>query len=66
MRLDRYAIDVANKLQLKLFMSNKYVYAQIVNHSDGTVVAAASTIEKTLRQTLPGSGVDKGACTKYV
>lgn len=66
MRLDRFAQEVASKLQLKLFMSNRYVYAQIVRHSDGNVVASASTIESALRQGLPGSGVDKGACAKYV
>ncbi|KAK9824267.1 hypothetical protein WJX72_009070 [[Myrmecia] bisecta] len=50
--------------QLKLFMSNKYVYAQIVRMLDGHVVAAASTIEKPLRQSevLPSKS-DKQACS---
>ena len=38
---------------LKLFFSNKYSYAQIVRKSDGNIVAAASSIERTLRETLP-------------
>lgn len=37
---------------LKLFLSNKYTYAQIVRKADGHIVAAASTIEKTLQDGL--------------
>ena len=53
-------------LQLKLFISNKYAYAQIVRMSDGNIVAAASTIEKTAREGLAGSAVDRTACSKCV
>lgn len=53
-------------LQLKLFFSNKYAYAQIVRMLDGNIVAAASTIEKGTREGLTGSGVDKEACQRYV
>ena len=53
-------------LQLKLFLSNKYAYAQIVRMSDGNIVAAASTIEPAARQGLDGSLVDKTACSRYV
>jgi ribosomal protein L18 len=52
------------ELQLKLFISNKYAYAQIVRASDGNILAAASTIEKTARQGLNGSAVDKSACSR--
>ena len=38
---------------LKLYFSNKYSYAQIIRQGDGHIVAAASTIEKALRQQLP-------------
>lgn len=50
---------------LKLFLSNKYTYAQIVRKADGHIVAAASTIEKSLRQDLSSTS-DKVASTKYV
>jgi ribosomal protein L18 len=52
------------ELQLKLFISNKYVYAQILRASDGNILAAASTIEKSARDSLIGSAVDKTACSK--
>jgi len=50
---------------LKLFLSNKYTYAQIVRKADGHIVAAASTIEKSLRQDLSSTS-DKVGSTKYV
>jgi ribosomal protein L18 len=40
---------------LKLFLSNKYTYAQILRKSDGNVLAAASTIEKDLRKDCPST-----------
>jgi ribosomal protein L18 len=52
------------ELQLKLFISNKYAYAQIVRASDGNILAAASTIEKGARDGLIGSTVDKTACSR--
>lgn len=52
------------ELQLKLFVSNKYAYAQIVRASDGNILAAASTIEKGAREALTGSAVDRAACSK--
>ncbi|KAH7617517.1 putative 50S ribosomal protein L18 [Nannochloris sp. 'desiccata'] len=52
------------ELQLKLFISNKYAYAQIVRASDGNILAAASTIEKGARDGLIGSAVDKSACSR--
>lgn len=41
---------------LKLFFSNKYSYAQIIRSGDGHIVAAASTVEKALRESLPKTG----------
>lgn len=38
--------------QLKLNFSNKFSYAQILRSEDGHIVAAASTIEKDLRDSL--------------
>ena len=39
--------------QLKLNFSNKFSYAQILRSEDGHILAAASTIEKDLRESLP-------------
>ena len=52
------------ELQLKLFISNKYAYAQVVRASDGNILAAASTIEKGAREGLNSSAVDRLACSK--
>ena len=46
---------------LKLFLSNKNVYAQIVG--DGKVMAAASTVEKALAEGLQSKS-DAAACQK--
>lgn len=56
----------AKPYHVKLLISNKYAYGQIVNMLDGNIVAAASTIEKGLREGLTCSAVSKEACTKYV
>jgi ribosomal protein L18 len=40
---------------LKLHFSNKFSYAQILRGEDGHIVAAASTIEKALRDSLPNT-----------
>lgn len=56
------------ELQLKLFLSNKYAYAQIVRASDGNIVAAASTIEKAAQEGLAAGAqrslVDREACSR--
>ena len=63
----RGAINMQNALlkphQLKLFLSNKFVYAQVVRQADGRIVAAASSIEKALSQRLPSTS-NKDACSK--
>jgi len=50
---------------LKLFLSNKYTYAQIVRKADGHIVAAASTIEKALQEGL-ASLSDTTGSSRYV
>ena len=50
-------------LHLKIFLSNKYAYAQVVRmDGTGAVVAAASNIEKPLRLAATKRGLDKEAC----
>ncbi|CAG9465562.1 unnamed protein product [Pedinophyceae sp. YPF-701] len=41
---------------LKLFASNKYVYAQVLRKADGHIVASSSTIEKAVRDDLKAKG----------
>lgn len=53
--------------KLRLYISNKYAYAQIIRSIDGNIVAAASTIESSLKEELKNlSLVDKNACNTYV
>lgn len=49
-------------LHLKVFLSNKFAYAQVVRMTDGHIVASASTIEEALRPEARTSGVDRAAC----
>lgn len=56
--------SLTKSLQLKLFLSNRYVYAQILRLEDGNILAAASTIEKGIREGVSGSTVDKAACSR--
>lgn len=46
---------------LRLFLSNKYSYAQIMHKPQGHIVAAASSLEKTLREELPSTS-DQQVC----
>jgi hypothetical protein len=43
---------------LKLCLSNRYATAQVIRMADGHIVAAASSMEKALRESLH-NGVDK-------
>eukprot|EP00245_Coleochaete_scutata_P010558 TRINITY_DN3729_c0_g2_i1.p1 TRINITY_DN3729_c0_g2~~TRINITY_DN3729_c0_g2_i1.p1 ORF type:complete len:107 (+),score=31.14 TRINITY_DN3729_c0_g2_i1:142-462(+) len=49
--------------ELKHFFSNNYLYAQVIYSPTKEVVAAASTIEKSLRETLRSTS-DKEAAAK--
>ena len=51
-------------LQLKLFMSNKYAYAQIVRMVDGHIVAASASVEKTHREDATKRGLDAAGCSR--
>lgn len=46
--------------RLSVFRSGKNIYAQVIDDSRGTTVAAASTLDKELRGSLK-TGADKGA-----
>jgi large subunit ribosomal protein L18 len=46
--------------RLSVFRSGKHIYAQVIDDSVGRTVAAASSLDKTLRGTLR-TGADKAA-----
>ena len=42
--------------RLSVFRSSQHIYAQVISADGGTVVASASTVEKTLRGDLDATG----------
>ena len=46
--------------RLSVFRSNRHIYAQIIDDTKGVTLAAASSLEQTLRDELKG-GADKAA-----
>ena len=46
--------------RLSVFRSGKHIYAQIIDDVQGRTVAAASSVDKTLRESLK-TGADKAA-----
>jgi large subunit ribosomal protein L18 len=48
------------RLRLSVFRSSKHIYAQVIDDSAGRTVAAASTLDKGLRESLR-TGADRGA-----
>ena len=48
--------------RLSVFRSGKHIYAQVIDDAQGRTLAAASTIEKELRDSLK-TGADKDAAT---
>lgn len=48
--------------RLSVHRSGKNIYAQVIDDAQGRTIAAASTIDKTLRETLR-TGADKDAAT---
>lgn len=48
------------RLRLSVFRSSKHIYAQVIDDTKGTTIAAASSMEKDLRTSLK-TGADVGA-----
>jgi large subunit ribosomal protein L18 len=46
--------------RLSVFRSGKHIYAQVIDDAQGRTVAAASSLDKTLRESLK-TGADKSA-----
>ncbi|RMD61280.1 MAG: 50S ribosomal protein L18 [Alphaproteobacteria bacterium] len=51
------------RLRLSVFRSGKHIYAQIIDDGRGATVAAASTLDKTLKSRL-AKGSDKTAAAE--
>jgi large subunit ribosomal protein L18 len=49
-----------HRLRLSIFRSSKHIYAQVIDDAKGRTVAAASSLDKSLRTTLK-SGADVDA-----
>ena len=58
----RRAIKIAagDRPRLSVFRSSKHIYAQVIDDRKGETVAAASSLEKSLRESLK-TGADIGA-----
>ncbi|MGG5822810.1 50S ribosomal protein L18 [Falsiroseomonas sp. HW251] len=60
----RYQLKVKSggRPRLSVFRSGKHIYAQVIDDGQGRTVAAASSLEKTMREGLK-TGADKDAAT---
>jgi large subunit ribosomal protein L18 len=58
----RRAVKAAagNRLRLSVHRSSKHIYAQVIDDTKGQTLAAASSLEKTMREQLK-TGADIGA-----
>ena len=63
-RRTRHALRQASagRPRLSVFRSGKHIYAQIIDDSVGRTLAAASSLEKTLRESLR-TGADRAAAS---
>ncbi len=50
------------RARLSVFRSSKHIYAQVIDDSGGRTVAAASSLDKSLRESLR-TGADKDAAS---
>jgi large subunit ribosomal protein L18 len=63
-RRARYALRKAagDRPRLSVFRSGKHIYAQVIDDAAGRTLAAASSLDKSLREGLR-TGADKGAAS---
>ena len=60
LRVRKRVTGTADRPRLTVFRSNKNIYAQIIDDSEGRTLVAASTMEKPLAEKV-GHGGNKGA-----
>ncbi|HBP53672.1 MAG TPA: 50S ribosomal protein L18 [Synechococcus sp. UBA8638] len=57
-RVRRRIQGTAQRPRLAVFRSNNHIYAQVIDDGAQNTLAAASSIDKGLRQDLPGPGAN--------
>jgi large subunit ribosomal protein L18 len=55
-------LKAGGRPRLSVFRSGKHIYAQVIDDGQGRTLAAASSLEKPMREDLK-TGADKGAAT---
>ena len=55
LRSRRYIIGTAEKPRLNVYRSLSNIYAQVINDETGETIAAASTVEKNLKENYGGN-----------
>ena len=60
-RVRKRVSGTAERPRLNVFRSRSHIYAQIVDDQKGTTVAAASSLDKSLRTSLKSTGSIDGA-----
>ena len=55
LRSRRYIIGTAEKPRLNVYRSLANIYAQVINDETGETIAAASTVEKNLKENYGGN-----------
>ena len=55
LRSRRYIIGTAEKPRLNVYRSLSNIYAQVINDETGETIAAASTVEKDLKENYGGN-----------
>ncbi len=52
----RRALKATGRVRLSVFRSSKHIYAQVIDDVKGQTLAAASSIEKAMRESLKSGG----------
>jgi len=60
-RIRNRVFGTAARPRLNVFRSRSHIYAQIVNDLEGTTLAAASSLDKSLRTSVKSTGSIDGA-----
>lgn len=55
-RVRHVVMGTAERPRLNVFRSSSHIYAQIINDLEGKTLAAASSLDKSLRKTLKSTG----------